>query len=195
MTHKARSFIATLQVKGCPVNTFDSMTRGEVVLESPLTNPAHALDGASVLGMLNCSDEDWQHGQDLGLITFARAAAPAPLLLYFRHSDAGYRLYVRSGPHFGQGVFATADGLVTVEPIGRQDPSTWTVTEAHTGAPLDVSATNTDELDVYLTNISAPLGLNHLYPVGHYAVCHAGAGPCALTLSIEQRDVDWLKAN
>ncbi|MBK5010393.1 hypothetical protein IAE33_002253 [Pseudomonas sp. S60] len=194
MTHKARSFIATLQVNGCPVNTFDSMTRGQVVLESPLASPAHALDGASVLGMLNCSDEDWQHGQDLGLITFERAAAPAPLLLYFRHSDEGYRLYIRSGPHFGQGVFVTEEGLVAVKPIEQKDPTLWSVIAAATGEHLDVITTETDEIDISLVSTDNPLGLQSLFPVGGYAMCHAAADRCTLRLAIEQRDVDWYRS-
>ncbi|MBK4989183.1 hypothetical protein [Pseudomonas sp. S36] len=193
MTHKARSFIATLQVKGCPVNTFDSMTRGEVVLESPLTYPAQALDGASVLGMLNCSDEDWQHGQDLGLITFDRVAAPAPLLLYFRHSDEGYRLYIRNGPHFGHGVFARKNGLVGIKPIERQDPTAWSIITAASDKALDISRVEADEIDVSLTSGHDPFGLHGLYPVGGYATCHPAASKCTLRLVIKQRDVDWYK--
>lgn len=193
MNHQARSFLATLHTAQCPLNTFDSMTNNAVVLVSPLTTPGYAVDGAAALGAISCSEEDWVHGQELGLITFEKSSAPTPLQLYFRHGEGGYRLYVRSGPRTRQGVFVTRHGLVEVNPIKHQDPTTWRITEASSGNALDVTELEGDQFDICLESEAGPWGRHQLYPVGDYAVCHADAARCTLKLVIDQRDVDWLK--
>lgn len=193
MNHKAHSFLATLHAADCPLNTFDSMTSGNVVLESPLTTPGDAVDGAATLGVLNCSDDDWDYGQALGLVSFEKPSAALPLLLYFRHSEAGYRLYVRSGAHSGKGVFATTHGLVEAMRIGQQDPTAWKITEASSGKVFDLTVIEGDQIDIRLESKAGPWGRHALYPVGDYSVCHANAVGRSLKLVIQERNVDWLK--
>ncbi|KTT02115.1 hypothetical protein [Pseudomonas parafulva] len=192
MNHKAHSFLATLYAADCPLNTFDSMTSGNVALVSPLTTPGYAVDGAATLGVLDCSDDDWTHGQEMGLVTFEKSSAALPLLLYFRHSEDGYRLYVRSGAHFGEGVFATTHGLVEVKPIKQQDPTAWRITQASSGNAFDLTTCEGDQVDIKLESKSGPWGRNALYPVGDYSVCHANATGSTLKLVIQERSVDWL---
>lgn len=191
--HKAHSFIAALQIAESPVNSLDCLSTGPVIVATPnhLTGPG--VDGAKALGMLNGTDEDWQHGQELGLITFDKGADPCALLLYFRHSDAGYRLYVRSGPHFGQGVFTTSDGQLAIQPITSQDPTVWTLTDAQTGNPFDLTQLEDNRREIQMSSSNGhALEIHNLYPVGGFLACYAAAQPCTLSLLIKQRGVDWL---
>ncbi|MBI6925310.1 hypothetical protein JET66_11665 [Pseudomonas putida] len=193
MNHKAHSFLATLHSADCPLNTFDSMTSGDVVLESPLTTPGYAVDGATTLGVIDCSDDDWDHGQELGLVTFEKSSAALPLLLYFRHSEDGYRLYVCNGAHLGKGIFATAHGLVEAKRIEQQEPTAWKITEASSGNAFDPTTTEGDQVDIKLVSKAGPWGRHALYPVGDYSVCHAKAVGRSLKLVIQERNVDWRK--
>ncbi|EST16834.1 hypothetical protein IRZ53_08245 [Pseudomonas fulva] len=193
MNHKAHSFLATLHAADCPLNTFDSMTSDDVVLASPLTTPGYAVDGAATLGVLNCSEDEWHHGQELGLVNFEKSSAVQPLLLYFRHSEDGYRLYVRSGAHLRKGIFATAHGLVEAKRIEQQDPTAWKITEASSGNAFDPTTSEVDQVDIKLESKAGPWGRHALYPVGDYSVCHANAVGRSFKLVIQERNVDWLK--
>lgn len=193
MNHKAHSFLATLHAADCPLNTFDSMTSDDVVLASPLTTPGYAVDGAATLGVLNCSEDEWHHGQELGLVNFEKSSAVQPLLLYFRHSEDGYRLYVRSGAHLRKGIFATTHGLVEVKRIEQQDPTAWKITEASSGNAFDPTTSEVDQVDIKLESKAGPWGRHALYPVGDYSVCHANAVGRSFKLVIQERNVDWLK--
>ncbi|MFA7894760.1 hypothetical protein [Pseudomonas putida] len=193
MNHKAHSFLATLHAADCPLNTFDSMTSHDVVLASPLTTPGYAVDGAATLGVLNCSEDEWHHGQELGLVNFEKSSAVQPLLLYFRHSEDGYRLYVRSGAHLRKGIFATAHGLVEAKRIEQQDPTAWKITEASSGNAFDPTTSEVAQVDIKLESKAGPWGRHALYPVGDYSVCHANAVGRSLKLVIQERNVDWLK--
>ncbi|MBF8777036.1 hypothetical protein [Pseudomonas fulva] len=193
MNHKAHSFLATLHAADCPLNTFDSMTSGNVVLESPLTTPGYAVNGAATLGVLDGSDDDWDHGQALGLVTFEKSSAALPLLLYFRHSEAGYRLYVRNGAHSGKGIFATTQGLVQANGIEQQDPTAWKITEASSGKAFDLATCEGEQVDIKLESKAGPWGHHALYPLARYSVCHPNAVGWALKLVIQERNVDWLR--
>ncbi|MFJ4350563.1 hypothetical protein ACIPZ5_06645 [Pseudomonas sp. NPDC089428] len=192
--HVALSFTATLQVAEAPVNVLGDMTTGPVSLVSPHQAPGYAVEGATTLGMLNGSESDWRHGQDIGLITFEQAAQPAALLLYFRHTEAGYRIYLRSGPHSGQGVFTTGDGLVNVQPIKAKDPSLWKLTDAQTGVAFDLTQLEDGRREVQLSNAQGhPVEIHNLYPVGGFLACYPAARQGTLSLIIQERGVDWLK--
>ncbi|MBC3476543.1 hypothetical protein [Pseudomonas taiwanensis] len=190
--HVAHSFTATLEVAESPINTLGSMTTGQVDLDSPQQTPGYAVQGNRTLGLLNGSDADWQHGQELGLVNFDKGEQPVALVLYFRHSDAGYRLYVRSGPHFGEGVFTTSDGLVNVEPIGSQDPALWTLTDVQLGEPFDVTQLEEGRREIQLVNAKGHgLEIHNLYPVGGFLACHQAAEHSTVSLVIKARGVDW----
>ena len=191
--HKAHSFIAALQIAESPVNSLDCLSTGPVIVATPnhLTGPG--VDGAKALGMLNGTDEDWQHGQELGLITFDKGADPCALLLYFRHSDAGYRLYVRSGPHLGKSVFTNVDGQVTLRTSTSKEPSVWSLIDVQTGNAFDLTLLEDGRREIQLISSDGhPLEIHNLYPVGGFLACYAQAQPCTLSLLIEQRGVDWL---
>jgi hypothetical protein len=192
--HATLSFTATLQVAEAPINVLGDMTSGPVTLASPHQVPAYVVEGAATLGMLDGTDEDWLHGQEWGLVTFEKAALPAALLLYFRHGDAGYRIYVRSGPHFGEGLFTTGDGVVNVQPIKAKDPSLWKLTDAQTGEIFDLTQLEDGRREILLTSTDGhPLELHNLYPVGGFLACYPTARQGTLSLIIQERGVDWLK--
>ncbi|MCY1413725.1 hypothetical protein D3C76_890380 [compost metagenome] len=192
--HVALSFTATLQVAEAPINVLGNMTNGPVTLASPHQAPGYVIEGATTLGMLNGSDSDWRHGRETGLITFEQATAPTALLLYFRHGEDGYRIYLRSGPHSGEGVFTTDDGLVNVQPIEAKDPSLWVLTDVQTGEAFDLTAVEDGRREIQLSSAQGhPLEIHNLYPVGGFLACYPRASQGTLSLIIQKRDVDWLK--
>ena len=193
---KQRSFIATLSFNGQPLNGFAESTRGPVVLETPGTLPATAVDGGQALGYLDGSESDFAHGQEMGLITFEKAPEPAPLRLYFRDSERGYRIYVRGGALHGQGVFVAQSGLVEISPVERHDPTCWQIDELNGGAPLDVLQQAGDTLRVTMTSEAGHnLYTQLLYPVGGFLACLPQAEPSCFGLTILEREVDWLSAS
>ncbi|HYQ51254.1 MAG TPA: hypothetical protein VES70_12575 [Pseudomonas sp.] len=195
-TDVARSFIATLQHEQSPINVFDAMTLGPVILESPNQTPAFAIDGARTLGFLDGADADWQLGQEQGLVGFSKGPEPTPLMVYFRYSQAGYRLYVRNGMHVGEGVFCNAYGVVNTQMIETIDPTLWVITDGQSDKPFDVTESEGDSVDIQLTNRHGhPLQVHGLYPVGGYLVCHTAAEKSTLRLSIVARNVDWLNTD
>ena len=194
--HTALSFTATLHVDGCPLNTFGSFCTGPIILTNPVDGTGAGFDGTRTIGMLNCSDEDWELGQDSGLVTFGKGSSVEPLLLYFRHFDSGYRLYVRSGKHQGDGVFTTADGLVNVHPIVAKDPCLWKVSDAVTGECFDLTQREDTAHEVQLQSEAGhPLEVHYLYPVGGFLACYPDAHQGSVTLEIQERGVDWLNAD
>jgi hypothetical protein len=194
--HKKLSFTATLQIAGCPLNTLDSMCTGPIILSSPINNLNPVMDGGRAIGMFNCSDEDWHLGRDSGLITFDRGASAQSLVLYFRHFDGGYRLYLRSGEHLGEGVFTNANGVVDVQPIKASDPSLWKIVDAQTGQPFDLTQCEGPDCDIKLTSADGhPVESHYLYPVGAFLACYPAAHQGDLRLIIQEREVDWLNAD
>ena len=193
--NKTRSFTATLQIAESPVNSLDCLCTGHVSLVTPTEVPGYAIEGAHALGMLNGTEDDWQHGQGFGLIPFDKGDDQCAMLLYFRYSDAGYRLYVRSGPHFGKGIFTTAEGLVAAQAIEAQDPSLWTLVDAQTGAPFDLAQLEDDRREIQMIARNGhPMEIHNLYPVGGFLACYPAAQQCTLSLLITQRGVDWLNS-
>ena len=192
--HVAHSFIATLQFEEIPINSLDSMTTGPVVLTSLKGVPGYSIEGGCTLAVLDGSDEDWRHGKEVGLITFDKAPQPEPLKLYFRHGDSGYRIYLRSGAHFGEGVFVTDEGLVNVQPIEDKDPTLWVVTDAQTDEAFDLTQSEDNQREIQLvTNNGRALTLHNLYPVGGFLTINDGGPQAMFNLLIEARGVDWLR--
>ncbi|HDS0919983.1 TPA: hypothetical protein QEM85_004244 [Pseudomonas putida] len=192
--HKNLSLTAILQIAGCPL--LGSMCTGLIILSSPIDSLDPAMDGSRAIGMFNCSDDDWQLGKDSGLLTFDRGPSAQSLLLYFRHFDGGYRLYLRSGEHLGEGVFTNANGLITVQPITASDPSLWSIIDAQTGQPFDLTQCEGPDCDIKLTSADGhPVEAHYLYPVGAFLACYASAHQSDLSLIIQEREVDWLNAD
>lgn len=193
--HKSLSFTAFLQIAGCPLNTLGSICKGPVILTSPIDGHGPGLDGSRALGMLDCTDEDWELGKDTGLITFDKGPDALPLLLYFRHFDNGYRLYVRSGKHFGEGIFSNANGMITVQPITDRDPGLWKLIDIQSGRPFDLARCEGSECGVQMASAEGhPVEARYIYPVGAFLASYPAAHQGDVTLIIQEREVDWLSA-
>ncbi|MGG5291984.1 hypothetical protein ACQZ2L_22615 [Pseudomonas shirazensis] len=191
--HTKHSFTAVVMANGCPINTLESISIGPVILDSPGSTPAYGIDGRRTLGMFNCTDGDWAHGEELGLITFQQGSAPTPWVFYFRHFEEGYRIYLRSGEHFGEGVFIGQDRQVEVRPITSRDPALWSLVDAQTGDKIDITQHQPDDLEVHLISDEGyPLEIHAMYPVGAFLACHATAGRGTLSLTIQRREENWL---
>ena len=190
---KSLSFTATLMLSDCPLTTLDSITTGPIVLSNPIDGQGLGIDGSGAIGMFNCSDEDWQLGTDTGLITFDKGPSALPLLLYFRHFDEGYRLYVRSGKHSGEGVFANDNGVINVQPIKASDPCLWKVLNAQTGQPFDLTQCDGPDYDIKLVSAKGhPVEAQYIYPVGAFLASYPTAHQGNLGLVVQERGVDWL---
>ncbi len=193
--HKSLSFTAVLQIAGCPLNTLGSICTGPIILSNPIDGVGPGLDGSRAIGMLDCSEEDWELGKNSGMITFDKGPAELPLLLYFRHFDNGYRLYVRSGKHFGEGIFSNPNGLITAEPITDNDPGLWKLTDIQSGQPFNLAQCEGSECDVQLASAEGhPVEAHYMYPVGAFLASYPTAHQGDVTLVIQEREVDWLSA-
>ncbi|HGM5581860.1 TPA: hypothetical protein ACKP22_003567 [Pseudomonas putida] len=192
---KQHSFIATLSAGGHEINCLGLSTEGQVILEVPGGGPGKTVKGHKTLGFLHGTDEDFAHGQEMGTINFSKAKHSQPLHLYFRYSDKGYRLYVRGGIYYGQGVFLSPAGLLELQRIGSVDPTFWTICKPQSHALLNITQDDQDQLDVTLSNAGGhPVYNQGIWPVGGYLASVPGASHHTYQLNILQRGVDWASA-
>lgn len=191
----ALSFTATLLVNGHPLILLNQITDRAVMVPHPDSNLGQ-LDASQALGVLSAPDEAWDEARDAGLVDFHLTGDPSPAVFYFRHSDEGYRLYLRGGDHAGQGVFKSKYGLATSCTINDSDPTPWQLRLAHTEQPVVLSDLVTDfaivtfecaSTGVHLTTSTIGDG------EGGYLITHKSAPPTQLRLNILEREVDWAR--
>ncbi|QBF25098.1 hypothetical protein EXN22_05130 [Pseudomonas tructae] len=90
-THRQQSFIAQIDTPRLPLHFLDTLTGGPVQVTQARTG------GGFFSGRLQQRDDSHLLGHQ------PSDTANEPLLLYFRSTDDGYALYVRSpGAHFGK---------------------------------------------------------------------------------------------
>lgn len=195
MLDKARSFTATLSIDGQPITVLREAADDDVWVVAPGGDPSHLpiINASQALGTLSGPNEAWAHERELGLVDFNVVEAP-PTLLYLRHSAGRYRMYIRSGAQFGQGVFTTGPGLLEAQPITAKDPALWQVEDATSGQPLDLasSSENTFEVRLTLASNGAPVTLFGIHSQGGYLAVAQGGQPATLSLSLVEREADWL---
>ncbi|OCT21434.1 hypothetical protein [Pseudomonas putida] len=193
---RQHSFIATLSANGHPIHCLGESTKGPVILEMPGRFPAQLVEGHRALGYINGTKEDFDHGNEIGVITFEKGAPIEPLQLYFRYSDqGGYRIYVRSGAHRGEGVFLGESKLLELQPIGLDDPSCWIIREQQSANLLDITQDTANTLQITLQEAGGdPVQSAGLWPVGGYLGAVANTEQQSYGLHILQREVDWLNA-
>ena len=195
---KSLSFTATLSSCGSPIVVLGEWARGSVVAAHPTLDPLRAtlIDAESALGAMAGSPDSFEHDREVGLIDFEVLEGIEPVLLYFRHSNGAYRLYVRSGRHMGEGVFSTSHGLLITRPIDRKDPPLWTLRDAASGSSVTLPQVTGNSIDVQLAAAQTGEGvaLNALgLSAGYLAI---SSPPLAsLTLEIAATEVDWLSAS
>jgi len=102
---------------------------------------------------------------------------------------------VRSGKHFGEGIFSNANGLITTQPIKDRDPGLWKLIDIQSGRPFDLARCEGSEFDVQMASAEGhPVEAHFLYPVGAFLASYPAAHQGDVTLIIQEREVDWLSA-
>lgn len=196
MLDKDRSFTATLSIGDAPITFLREAADRDVWVTSPGRDPSELqlLNASQALGCLPGPDEDWDHERDLGLVDFHIVEAP-PALLYFRYTAGSYRVYARSGPQFGQGVFSTDHGMLEARPVTTRDPDLWHLDDASTGKPLDIrTAENNPQVRLALSAGRTPVIAMGIAVAGGYLVAVPGKSAATLSLTIVERGADWLSA-
>lgn len=189
----ALSFTATLMVNGHPLIILSQATNRAVMVPHPDPNLGQ-LDASKALGVLSSPDKAWDDARDAGLVDFHLTGDPSPPVFYFRHSNEGYRLYLRSGDHAGEGVFKSKYGLASSCTIDDNDPTPWRLRLAHTQQTVVLSDLSTDFAIVTLECASTG---SHLATTaiadgeGGYLITRKSTPATQLRLNILEREVDW----
>lgn len=189
----ALSFTATLLVNGHALHVIaDAADRSLLV---PHLDPLlGTMDVTHALGALSGPDEVWDEARNAGLVDFHLTENLSPVVLYFRHTDEGYRLYLRSGSCAGKGVFKNKYGIPMAQPVEASDPSPWRMCHAHSKQGTDLLDLATDfaminlqcaKTEAYLTANS--IGLSE----GLYLITGSSSPATSLRLNILERGVDW----
>lgn len=114
-THRQQSFIATLWFGNQPVNTLGTLLGKPAWvnwLGVPLTAPHFVGTIRDDSAMLSCQPGNTDRA----------------ILLYFRHTDEGYSLYVREpGDYFGKAVVTQDGGYLGLMPPADHRPSPFTL--------------------------------------------------------------------
>lgn len=193
--HKSLSFTATLLVNGHPLATLDEATEGTLCVNHPDPNLG-SMDVSQALGILSTPDEAWDAAREAGLVDFHVTGEVTPTLFYFRHTDEGYRLYIRGGEHDGQGVFKSKYGAAMVSPIEHSDPSPWLIQVAHTQTIVTLEDLETGAAIINLKCPSSGKTLSS-NPIadgeGCYLITRGSAPATRLRLNIFEREVDWAR--
>lgn len=105
-TPRQQSFLATLWLRNRPVNTLGALL-GKPAWVTTFYAPSVS-----------------KPRDDSAMLSCQPGTTETAMLFYFRHTDTGYRLYVREpGAHFGQGVVVQDGGCLGVVATTRQEPS------------------------------------------------------------------------
>jgi hypothetical protein len=191
----ALSFTATLLVNGHALCVMaDAVDRAVAVAHpDPLLG---TIDITQALVALSGPDEAWDQARDAGRVDFHLTENRSPSLFYFRHTDQGYRLYLRSGCCEGQAVFISKYGIPMAQPVENSEPSAWQLRHAHSQQPTLLSELTTDFVMISLHCATTgkrltgrPVGLDE----GLYLITSQSAPATALRLNILERGVDWVR--
>ncbi|MCY1413726.1 hypothetical protein D3C76_890390 [compost metagenome] len=194
-THESLSFTATLLVNGHPLTVLGEAAEGTIEVPHP-DSSLGSLDVSQALGVLSSPDEAWDAAREAGHVDFHLTGQVSPTLFYFRHSDEGYRLYVRDGVHYGQGVFKSKYGVASVASVEGADPSPWLLRLAHTGQAITLADLANDFaiLNLECAASAQPLAANLIAEgEGGYLITRRSVPAAALRLNIVERGVDWAR--
>lgn len=192
---KALSFTATLLVNGHPLIVLNQAIDRSVMVPHPDSNLGQ-LDASLALGILSAPNEAWDDARDAGHVDFHLTGDLSPTVFYFRHSEEGYRLYIRSGDYVGQGVFKNKYGVAMSRPIEDSDPSPWRIRLAHTQKFVVLSdlATGSAIINLECSSSGAHLATNIIgNGEGGYLITRKSAPATNLRLNILEREADWAR--
>lgn len=193
--NKALSFTATLLVNGYPLTILSEATEGTITVAHP-DSSLGSMDVTDALGVLSTPDDAWNDAREAGHVDFHLTGDIAPTLFYFRHTDEGYRLYIRGGAHDGQGVFKSKYGVARVCPIEDTDPTPWQLRLAHNHDPVTLADMAIDFSMISLACAASGKTLATQFIAdgeGGYLITHRSSPATRLRLNIEDRGVDWAR--
>ncbi|BBH44232.1 hypothetical protein [Pseudomonas sp. KU43P] len=193
--NQSLSFTATLLVNGYPLTILGEATEGAINVRHP--DPSlETIDVTQALGVLTTPDEAWNDAREAAHVDFHLTGDVMPTLFYFRHTDEGYRLYIRGGAHAGQGVFKSKYGVATVSPIEDVDPTPWQIRYSHNNQPVTLADMEIDFSVICLEcSASAKTLATELIAEGEgaYLITHRSRPATSLRLNIQERGVDWAR--
>ncbi|MBJ9976764.1 hypothetical protein IAE35_10460 [Pseudomonas sp. S75] len=177
-TFRQQSFLATLRLGAHPVHTLEALTGAAVWV--------NWFGGAGLLPGLTSTVRNDSH-----LLGCQASPDTSPLLLYFRLSPKGYRLYVREpGKHFGHGV-RLFERFLGVAALDTQDPQPL-ILKDDAGKVVSLMDLEGDEQRLTFECAGAAVTLGQRTNSPHRYLAQGGAVPARWTLSIVERNVPWL---
>lgn len=191
-TDESLSFTATLHMDQHPVCILGEHTDGPMAVIHPYSRQPIELSRA--LGILIGPDEAWEEDRRVGLIDFNLTSPLAATTFYFRHVQGFYRLYVRSGEHFGHGIYRPS-GRPQAQAVEEQDPSHWAILPAGESGGACTLTELGDSSEIHLKKSSSLAILTMLgigIGVGGFLEASKTDPVATLTLRIIEREVDWL---
>ncbi|UFH48823.1 hypothetical protein [Pseudomonas sp. KNUC1026] len=190
------SFTATLLINGHPVRAMDEFTDLPVTVGAHAGNPT--VDVSQALGVLMGPDAEWDSERDSGLIDFhlLDTAPCSACLLYFRHQQGKYRVYVRTGAYAGFGWYTCADQVPRLQQGISVPPPLWTLRHAYSDQVLTLDKMPTGRTPICLEPPGAQRsisleGIGDRHNGGYLKVAGAGSRT-RLSLNIVEREADWL---
>lgn len=193
--HTALSFTATLQINGNALQLIADAADRKVTVSHP--DPFQGtIDITQALGALTGPNEEWEESRNLGLVDFQLTENLSPVVLYFRHTDGGYRLYLRSGSGAGLGIYKNKYGIAVAQPVKGDDPTPWQIRHAHSKQSAVLSSLATD---FAMINLHCAASGAHLTSQGIglgeglYLISGRSKAATSLRLNILERGVDWVR--
>lgn len=185
-THRQNSFIAQLGTAANPVNFLDALLGRPAVY-------THRISGGGVSALLSRQVND---AHMLGSQPITASSAPKPLIIYFRLTDDGYVLYVRTqGPHFGKGISLDSSGAVGAFAVDKQGPTPFNLVTPN-GKRVTLENLESDTVGIQLEHKGTQIKL-HRYrktnsPYTYLAAARSDCSPFTLPLTIQERNAPYL---
>lgn len=185
-THRQNSFIAQIGTPSNPVNFLDALLGKPAVY-------THRIGGGGAGTLLSKKVDD---SHLFGSQPITASVAPKPLKLYFRLTNDGYKLYVRTeGSYFGKGIFLDSSGAAGAFAVDRKDPTPFNlVTPDGQRVKLEDLTSNTTNIQLEHKGTGIKL---HRYrktnsPYHYLAASSSNSSPFTLPLEILERNAPWL---
>lgn len=214
LTHRQRSFIATLESVEGTLNFLDQLHGRPIVLGAPERTPEHSpkFEDIALAGF----GRRFRIARRLGKLTrpAPETAIPvgrneshylghvpehvdaAPLQLYFRSMENGYRLFVRSPVRYGKSFYIHAENCVCAldSPHEGSYASLFDLLDEN-DAPIAYEALEDDmTLRLGPAGKGTALMLRTFAGLPYTYICTQGQRPLELRLKIQQRNAAYVSA-
>ncbi|AIZ34185.1 hypothetical protein ACE1YR_05695 [Pseudomonas sp. K1(2024)] len=181
LTDRQQSFLATLHLQDRPLNTLDAL----------LGKPAWVnwFGGASTLPQLASTVRN-----DSSMLSCQPGVGDQAVLLYFRYSEGGYRLYSRTpGEHFGKGVWLHGHGHLGLVSTRKQAPTTLRL-QTLQGDALALSELAGSQHPVWLITEQGHVHPRQRLPSPFEYLGGQGQTPLTWSMTVIEREVPWLSS-